>query len=351
MPLSSISPATMAPLLSRRKPRLTYSAVIHNLVGQLTERSPYLHGDENDMSDEDSTPEIALLYRDEVRTGELLGQGNFSNVFEVADLCLRATSSTSGSDAAYMMDQAVKVGSAENEETGSPQGCSEKTTQEPPNIASKRKKKVKGYQTHEQRRLSLRSTARTEDGKCAYAVKCLKPELLENQSPKVFLEAATDLVIEAKYLTRFNHENILKARGLAQGWESAFADGEYDSFFILFDRLEDTLNKRIKKWRHGEFREENTVERKLSWARELASALGYLADRRLLFRDLKPANIGLQRTAGNSLSVKLFDFGFCRELPVIEQARDDMEATTGVQKFSSLSSGETVFLMSGKGTR
>lgn len=309
-PLVAIGTSAMEPIIVRRKPQLTYSSVIHSLVERLTKRSAFLHGDSFES-------DVALLSREEVHTGELLGQGNFSNVFEVSDLRI-------------CPEQQLK------KMHGFPKAHQSQTTS-----------KAMDGEEAEQRRARLKSDLRRNDGRKAYAIKCLKPELLDEPSPKLFLEAATDLVIEAKYLSRFNHENILKLRGMAQGWESAFADGEYDSFFIVVDRLEETLNKRIKRWRNGELREENTIMRKLPIARQLASALSYLADRQLLFRDCKPQNIGVKRDAKNRLSIKLFDFGFCRQLPVADQARDDIEDS----EFSELPSGETVFLMSGKGTR
>jgi serine/threonine protein kinase len=203
--------------------------------------------------------------------------------------------------------------------------------------------------TAEDQMIHLRSNLRANGEQLC--LKCLKPELLEGDNPKVFLDAATDLVVEAKYLAKLSHENILKVRGLAEGWESAFSNGEYDSFFLLVDRLDETLNQRIKRWRHGELPEENSLERKLPLMRQLASALAYLHERRILFRDCKPQNIGLIKERGSfSQSIRLFDFGFCRELPVLMQARDDVEDTVS-SSFTTLTSGEQVFLMSGKGTR
>ncbi|CAB9516966.1 Ephrin type-B receptor 3 (Fragment) [Seminavis robusta] len=316
------------------KPRITYSSVIHSLVGQITLRSPFLR-DTGDEGDEEA--DIALLYRNEILTGSILGQGNFSNVFEVADLDLRGDEDES-SDVSYprnMMQSLQGNGKAEAKSHRGPY-CDE----------TKR-----NLQTANYRRTRARLRLRDEYKHEQLCVKSLKPELLENKSPKVFLEAAADLVIEAKYLSKLNHENILKVRGLAKGWQSAFANGEYDSFFLLVDRLEETLNQRIKRWRNREYPEENTIEGKLPLLQQLASALSYLADRNLVFRDCKPQNIGLGRLPDGSLSVKLFDFGFCRQLPALDQARDDVEETASSNAATTLKSGEQMFLMSGKGTR
>lgn len=54
------------------------------------------------------------------------------------------------------------------------------------------------------------------------------------------------------------------------------------------------------------------LEERLNIAQELADALNYLHERKIIFRDLKPANIGFS-LYNNKL--KLFDFGLSRELP------------------------------------
>lgn len=350
-PLASIN-AVKVPIHVKEKPRLTYSSVIHSGVEQLTQRSPYLLEEEGDEGSTGSD-DIALLYRNEVKKGKLLGQGNFSNVFEVEGIRLRRSASTSQtSDNGINSTEPNPKPSTEPQTTSDENGFEDdvSSTHDPDEsneLATTRPS------TPDQRRRHLQDTKTRLDCSCSYAVKCLKPELLEDPSgPRIFLEAATDLVLEAKYLSKFNHDNILKVRGLAQGWESAFANGEYDSFFIVVDRLEETLNQRIRRWRRGELPEENNLETKLCLARQLASALGYLADRQLLFRDCKPQNVGLQRNlSDNSISVKLFDFGFCRQLPVLEQARDDVEEALQTPTSWALPSGEHVFLMSGKGTR
>jgi serine/threonine protein kinase len=324
---TSATSSALGSSISQSKPRLTYSSVIHLLVEQLTRRSPFLRS-----SDYDGDQDIAPLCRDEIRTGQLLGSGNFSNVFEVVSLDLREQQG----DGRTLKN----VTGADGENEDSPCYGSIERLPRSKVASTEHRDETAGDQ--------LRSNLRgTHEQLC---LKCLKPELLEGDNPKAFLDAATDLVIEAKYMSKLSHKNILKVRGLAEGWEAAFSNGEYDSFFILIDRLDETLNQRVKKWRRGELTEENTIERKLPLMRQLASALAYLHDRRILFRDCKPQNIGLIMEQDSGLSIKLFDFGFCRELPALMQARDDVEDRVS-SSVTSLKSGEQVFLMSGKGTR
>ena len=70
------------------------------------------------------------------------------------------------------------------------------------------------------------------------------------------------------------------------------------------------------------------------YALQLADALAYLHDRRILFRDLKPSNVGFRTQDPNT--VQLFDFGLCRELPATQENYEDDDQTS--------------FLMSGAGT-
>lgn len=71
----------------------------------------------------------------------------------------------------------------------------------------------------------------------------------------------------------------------------------------------DTLSERMDKWKRSYSPGLHIV---LKYALELASALAYLHSKRLVFRDVKPCNCGFLANG----SLQLFDFGFCRSLPL-----------------------------------
>ena len=211
---------------------------------------------------------VAQLQRKEIQTGKLLGRGSFSEVYEVSNLKLSATKKNTGG-------QLLTI--------------------------------------HEQ---TLRQSLKNDINSKKYAVKYLSRKLLRR--PKDFYDAAMDLSREAEIMASLDHPHILKARASTFGGTEAFAEtGRFDGFFIVSDLLSDTLTQRIQQWQRLPIYKEMSRLQKLimktQYAQQLASAVDYLHDRRIIFRDLKPDNCGFLDDAQDTL--QLFDFGLCRTLP------------------------------------
>ena len=155
-----------------------------------------------------------------------------------------------------------------------------------------------------------------------YVIKHLNPKLAFN--PKKLVVGAKDLVMEAHFLSALDHENIIKLRGWSAAGIAGFsATGRADGFFLILDRLSMTLAKKIAIWREENKQKKtgllksrsslkgSTLAERLQVAIDVSNAIKYLHERRILFRDLKPANVGFDADG----TLKIFDFGLAVEIP------------------------------------
>jgi len=198
-----------------------------------------------------------------------------------------------------------------------------------------------------------------------YALKHLHPQVTTKQNN--FTASAVDLVLEAKLLSCLEHPNIVKLFGVTEGSINKVFSG--NGYFLLLDRLHETLEDKILEWTameaiaavdvstsssqkrsssKGRRKSDVTVaeeglsqkergnmlsERIASVAIDIAHGMEYLHSNRIVFRDLKvrmlqvafcdrifdynsplsitqPSNIGFTK----SNRVKIFDFGLAREI-------------------------------------
>jgi len=156
-----------------------------------------------------------------------------------------------------------------------------------------------------------------------YVVKHLNPKLAYN--PKKLVVGAKDLVMEAHFLSALDHVNIIKIRAWAAAGIAGFtATGRADGFFLVLDRLNMTLAKRISQWKDENLARKSMIkghqtknrlfQERMKASIDVASGVAYLHERRILFRDLKPANVGFDYDG----TLKIFDFGLAVEIPYHE---------------------------------
>jgi len=198
--------------------------------------------------------------------------------------------------------------------------------------------------------LQLENNDRIEKASSApkYAIKFLSESTMTN--PRSFKCGAADLMKETKLLSSLDHPNIVKLRGICDKGAAGFASGVKGGYFILLDLFQETLDMRIDQWRKEDLirRKEDkkfrslirrvithnsrscqkrrfALAQRIECASRIASAIKYLHDNNIMYRDLKPTNIGIDHT-GNT---KIFDFGIAKELHAHERLENGLYKMTG----------------------
>jgi len=209
-----------------------------------------------------------------------LGKGNFSDVFEV----IRKSRQPFGADSNHSVT---------------------------PPVPTNRRRPARP------RRSSLSSSVTSAtllspsngDRQSSFALKCLRPGIRSDIDQ--FTIGAEDLVHETAILATLDHRHIIKLHGRASGnLTDAFVMN--DGYFILLDRLSETLYDRVANWKQSpECTQRGPTLQQIKVAHSVADAMEYLHSKKIVFRDLKPDNVGFD-SAG---VLKLFDFGFAVGLP------------------------------------
>mmetsp|Transcript_19615 Transcript_19615/g.40373 ORF Transcript_19615/g.40373 Transcript_19615/m.40373 type:complete len:387 (-) Transcript_19615:185-1345(-) len=177
------------------------------------------------------------------------------------------------------------------------------------------------------------------------AVKFLNESAMANSNE--FCNGAADLLLEAKYLSAISnhpHPSIICLHGVAAAGAAGFATGQMGGYFLVVDRLYDTLDKRIDIWKELKRRKLRHTSpsnikllqamflQRLHVATDICGAIRHLHNLKIVFRDLKPDNVGFNFEG----RVKLFDFGLAKELDPLQKTADgmyEMSGGTGSRRF------------------
>ena len=179
-------------------------------------------------------------------------------------------------------------------------------------------------------RLQIKRNHLNEEEEPKYALKKIRGKLSASQTN----DAITDLAIEARILSCITHRNIVKIYATARG------DPLSSKFFIIMERLRGTLEDRLVGWGARLTQtvgscfclggSKNRVmgdiwSERFGVASDLASAIRYLHEHYIIYRDIKPENMGFD-VQGN---LKLFDFGLAKPL------HDEKKNELGLYKLTS----------------
>jgi len=279
-----------------------------------------------------------------------LGQGGFNNVYEVEKVILLFQDNLSDEHSIVsfrsLLEQhgaRMKNFSEENSVQGtrSTYSCSRAADGDSSTVLDWEEKYMYN-QLHDREYISKRSHVKDRR---RYALKMLKPSVLGDKDK--YCRAVIDLAIEARFLIAVNHPHIIKMRAMSM--EDPFKYG----FFIVMDKLSCTLSDKISyEWtiheekksaskikgllhmkKSSSSKKASSLYERLRAAFQLSSALTYLHSLNVIYRDLKPDNVGFD--VDNN--VKLFDFGLSKELHA-EDLRPDgtyrnMTACTGTLRY------------------
>jgi len=165
-----------------------------------------------------------------------------------------------------------------------------------------------------------------ESGECRFAMKHLRRNLA--RQPEKFASGMLDLAMEAHFMAALDHPNILKIRGIAAAGPKALLNGQCEEYFIIVDKLEETLDERIATWKKQVKRlnrcrpfgraKKRDAKRKqllleqLKVAYDIASGVEYLHSKGVIHRDIKSSNCGVDAHG----DCKLFDFGLAAEIRI-----------------------------------
>lgn len=186
--------------------------------------------------------------------------------------------------------------------------------------------------TAEARRKVAAKTS-NEQGGPRYVVKMLRDDMNEHDHAK----AVVDCAVEARFLRRLNHPNIIAMVGTAN------SDPLENKFFVILEKLDMTLEEKIDFWRreinknmqiwcgpfgyccaNSTFMRNTWIDR-MNVALCIASAIKYLHGENIIYRDLKPENVGFDSDG----TVKIFDFGLAKRLIPDERTASGLYRLTG----------------------
>lgn len=274
-----------------------------------------------------SSREFPVFARKELGLGSILGVGSFCNVEEILAIRMlfdKDDNNFGTNEKQDPVEQQPNGESSDSDTTDLPLSYHHQDDDDEDNMDDLI------YSRSFMKNNCLRENEQNNTSEARYAIKRIKRDLPRIEEIKGLI----DLGIETKLLKVLSHPNIVKMRAIS------CSDMLSQDFFIVLDRLYRTLEDKIDLWifekksmnklRSGcgksviilnELWLEQTIV-----AYDLSSAFTYLHKNKIIYRDVKPNNIGFDVRG----DVKLFDFGLSRELRPCDKVKDGLYKLTGV---------------------
>jgi serine/threonine protein kinase len=275
---------------------------------------------------------IPYVPHERVQTGRILGNGTFSSVLAVIlmpslDLKAQETKCNKGK-----YSNKCKCKCSNTEEEISVTECSDTICEDdlslPASMIQDDNEAGEDSTKSKCSSIPVKSVSRVvQPSDQVYALKRLhKPSSGGSEEDKKLQRAGEkDLLLEAGILAHLpTHVNIIQLRALSVDFWKAPGSG-----FLIIDQLTETLHDRLQRWRRPLSVQAGPLSKKIPFYKPTAklhrrrqeqssriqqSALGiarameFLHKHKVIYRDLKPQNVGFD-AAG---TVQLFDFGLAR---------------------------------------
>eukprot|EP00804_Cyclotella_cryptica_P011586 CCRYP_012100-RD/>CCRYP_012100-RD protein AED:0.09 eAED:0.09 QI:397/1/1/1/0.66/0.25/4/807/440 len=267
--------------------------------------------DDSSTLDKERFDSIPTYVKSDLAIGQYLGKGSFSDAFEVTLTVMMQPNSLTAyganDDKGDAQDLDFFIENVSNRfgsnVTSTDGGVTSKSN---PLLPAGRRRLRRASTTQFSKSVcigTMKKSLATEERRLTLAMKCLRPQI--RASAEQFLIGVEDLIHETAMLASLDHPNIIKIHGRSGG--SLSESFKLNGYFILLDRLIDTLEDRMVRWKKtNPLAGKNPSLNQVMVASSLAGAILFLHRNHIVFRDLKPANVGFDASG----VLKLFDFGF-----------------------------------------
>lgn len=250
--------------------------------------------DDSSALDKERFEAIPTYVKSDLVIGQYLGKGSFSDAFEVTlTVTMQPTSvkafrvvddELDGQD----LDVLIKKASYQCDgNTSHDGGITSKTTPLPTGRRPPRRASTAPF-SKSVCIGTINTSFATEERRMTLAMKCLRPQIRANAEQ--FLIGVEDLIHETAMLASLDHPNIIKIHGRSGG--SLSDSFKLNGYFILLDRLIDTLEDRMARWKKtSPLAGKKPSLNQVMVASSLAGAILFLHRNHIVFRDLKPVSV------------------------------------------------------------